>query len=154
MKCPFCQHDDSQVLDTRVSEDGAIRRRRRCASCDKRFTTYERIELTMPFLVKKNGSRTEFVSGKLRSSLMLALRKRPVPADAIDKAVASIEETLLTSGRREVETGFVGELVMQELKRLDKIAYIRFASVYKNFEDLAEFQDAIAEVGQERKPRP
>ena len=154
MKCPFCQHDDSQVLDTRVSEDGAIRRRRRCASCDKRFTTYERIELTMPFLVKKNGSRTEFVSSKLRSSLMLALRKRPVPADAIDKAVASIEETLLTSGRREVETGFVGELVMQELKRLDKIAYIRFASVYKNFEDLAEFQDAIAEVGQERKPRP
>jgi transcriptional repressor NrdR len=154
MKCPFCQHDDSQVLDTRVSEDGAIRRRRRCASCDKRFTTYERIELTMPILVKKNGSRTEFVSAKLRSSLMLALRKRPVPADAIDKAVASIEESLLTSGRREVETGFVGELVMQELKRLDKIAYIRFASVYKNFEDLAEFQDAIAEVGQERKPRP
>jgi len=154
MKCPFCQHDDSQVLDTRVSEDGAIRRRRRCASCDKRFTTYERIELTMPFLVKKNGSRTEFVSAKLRSSLMLALRKRPVPADAIDKAVASIEETLLTSGRREVETGFVGELVMQQLQRLDKIAYIRFASVYKNFEDLAEFQDAIAEVGQERKPRP
>ena len=153
MKCPFCQHDDSQVLDTRVSEDGAIRRRRRCASCDKRFTTYERIELTMPILVKKNGSRTEFMSSKLRSSLMLALRKRPVAAEAIDKAVAVIEETLLTSGRREVETGFVGELVMQQLKLLDKIAYIRFASVYKNFEDLAEFQDAIAEVGQERKPR-
>jgi transcriptional repressor NrdR len=154
MKCPFCQHDDSQVLDTRVSEDGAIRRRRRCASCDKRFTTYERIELTMPILVKKNGSRTEFMSSKLRSSLMLALRKRPVAAGAIDKAVAVIEETLLTSGRREVETGFVGELVMQQLKLLDKIAYIRFASVYKNFEDLAEFQDAIAEVGQERKARP
>ena len=154
MKCPFCQHDDSQVLDTRVSEDGAIRRRRRCASCDKRFTTYERIELTMPILVKKNGSRTEFVSAKLRSSLMLALRKRPVAADAIDRAVAAIEEALLTSGQREVETGFVGELVMQQLKLLDKIAYIRFASVYKNFEDLAEFQDAIAEVGQERKPRP
>lgn len=153
MKCPFCQHDDSQVLDTRVSEDGAIRRRRRCASCDKRFTTYERIELTMPILVKKNGSRTEFVSAKLRSSLMLALRKRPVAADAIDRAVAAIEEALLTSGQREVETGFVGELVMQQLKLLDKIAYIRFASVYKNFEDLAEFQDAIAEVGQERKPR-
>jgi len=154
MKCPFCQHDDSQVLDTRVSEDGAIRRRRRCASCDKRFTTYERIELTMPILVKKNGSRTEFMSSKLRSSLMLALRKRPVAAEAIDKAVAVIEETLLTSGRREVETGFVGELVMQQMKLLDKIAYIRFASVYKNFEDLAEFQDAIAEVGQERKARP
>ena len=153
MKCPFCQHEDTQVLDTRVSEDDSIRRRRRCASCDKRFTTYERIELSMPIIVKKNGSRTEFASSKLRGSLMLALRKRPVSAAAIDMAIASIEEKLLTSGQREVDTGHVGELVMQELKRLDKIAYIRFASVYKNFEDLAEFQEAIAEVGHERKPR-
>jgi transcriptional repressor NrdR len=153
MKCPFCQHEDTQVLDTRVSEDDSIRRRRRCASCDKRFTTYERIELSMPIIVKKNGSRTEFASSKLRGSLMLALRKRPVSAAAIDTAIASIEEKLLTSGQREVDTGHVGELVMQELKRLDKIAYIRFASVYKNFEDLAEFQEAIAEVGHERKPR-
>lgn len=152
MKCPFCQHEDTQVLDTRVSEEGdAIRRRRRCAQCDKRFTTYERIELSMPIVVKKSGSRTEFESSKLRSSLMLALRKRPVAADAIDAAIASIEEKLLTSGRREVDSVYVGELVMQELKRLDKIAYIRFASVYKNFEDLAEFQEAIAEVGQPRK---
>ncbi|GGE82652.1 transcriptional regulator NrdR [Massilia psychrophila] len=152
MKCPFCQHDDTQVLDTRVSEEGdAMRRRRRCASCDKRFTTYERVELTMPTVVKKNGSRTEFVPAKLRASLMLALRKRPVSAEAIDTAVATIEENLRTSGRREVDSGYVGELVMQELKRLDKIAYIRFASVYKNFEDLAEFQEAIAEVGQPRK---
>ncbi len=153
MKCPFCQHEDTQVLDTRVSEDDSIRRRRRCASCDKRFTTYERIELSMPIIVKKNGSRTEFAPSKLRGSLMLALRKRPVSAAAIDMAIASIEEKLLTSGQREVDTGHVGELVMQELKRLDKIAYIRFASVYKNFEDLAEFQEAIAEVGHERKPR-
>ena len=152
MKCPFCQHDDTQVLDTRVSEEGdAVRRRRRCASCDKRFTTYERVELTMPTVVKKNGSRTEFVPAKLRASLMLALRKRPVSAEAIDTAVATIEENLRTSGRREVDSGYIGELVMQELKRLDKIAYIRFASVYKNFEDLAEFQEAIAEVGQPRK---
>ena len=107
----------------------------------------------MPMLVKKSGSRTEFAVAKLRGSLMLALRKRPVSAEAIDKAIASIEEKLLTSGLREVDTNHVGELVMAELKRLDKIAYIRFASVYKNFEDLAEFQDAIAEVGQERKPR-
>jgi len=128
-----------------------MRRRRRCASCDKRFTTYERVELTMPTVVKKNGSRTEFVPAKLRASLMLALRKRPVSAEAIDTAVATIEENLRTSGRREVDSGYVGELVMQELKRLDKIAYIRFASVYKNFEDLAEFQEAIAEVGQPRK---
>jgi transcriptional repressor NrdR len=103
----------------------------------------------MPIIVKKNGSRTEFESSKLRGSLMLALRKRPVAAEAIDAAIASIEEKLLTSGRREVDSVYVGELVMQELKRLDKIAYIRFASVYKNFEDLAEFQEAIAEVGQQ-----
>ena len=152
MKCPFCQHEDTQVLDTRVSEEGdAIRRRRRCVQCDKRFTTYERIELSMPIIVKKNGSRTEFVSNKLRGSLMLALRKRPVSAEAIDAAVASIEEKLLTSGRREVDTGYVGELVMQELKRLDEIAYIRFASVYKDFKDLAEFQQALVEVGSSRK---
>ncbi|MFC5480786.1 transcriptional regulator NrdR [Massilia suwonensis] len=152
MKCPFCQHEDTQVLDTRVSEEGdAIRRRRRCVQCDKRFTTYERIELSMPIIVKKNGSRTEFASSKLRGSLMLALRKRPVPAAAIDAAVASIEEKLLTSGRREVDTGYVGELVMQELKRLDEIAYIRFASVYKDFKDLAEFQQALVEVGHSRK---
>jgi transcriptional repressor NrdR len=152
MKCPFCQSEDTQVLDTRVSEEGdSIRRRRRCAQCDKRFTTYERVELSMPIIVKKNGSRTEFESSKLRGSLMLALRKRPVPAAAIDTAIASIEEKLLNSGKREVDSGYVGELVMQELKRLDKIAYIRFASVYKNFEDLSEFQEAIAEVGQPRK---
>ena len=152
MKCPFCQHEDTQVLDTRVSEEGdAIRRRRRCVQCDKRFTTYERIELSMPIIVKKNGSRTEFASNKLRGSLMLALRKRPVSAEAIDAAVASIQEKLLTSGRREVDTGYVGELVMQELKRLDEIAYIRFASVYKDFKDLAEFQQALVEVGSSRK---
>jgi transcriptional repressor NrdR len=152
MKCPFCQHEDTQVLDTRVSEEGdSIRRRRRCAQCDKRFTTYERIELSMPIIVKKNGTRSEFESSKLRGSLMLALRKRPVSAAAIDAAIASIQEKLLNSAQREVDSGYVGELVMQELKKLDKIAYIRFASVYKNFEDLAEFQEAIAEMGQSRK---
>jgi transcriptional repressor NrdR len=152
MKCPFCKHEDTQVLDTRVSEDDSIRRRRRCNDCEKRFTTYERIELAMPVIVKKNGSRTEFESKKLRASLMLALRKRPVSADAVDLALRSIEEKLLTSGQREVPSGQIGELVMQELKQLDKVAYIRFASVYKSFEDLAEFQDAIAEVGSERRP--
>ena len=153
MKCPFCQHADTQVLDTRDSEEGdAIRRRRRCVKCDKRFTTFERIELVMPTVVKKDGSRTEYVAAKLRGSLMLALRKRPVAAASADAAILAIEEKLLTSGKREIDSGYIGELVMQELKRLDKIAYIRFASVYKNFEDLAEFQDAIAEVGNERKP--
>jgi transcriptional repressor NrdR len=153
MKCPFCQHVDTQVLDTRVSEEGdAIRRRRRCVKCDKRFTTFERIELVMPTVVKKDGSRTEYVAAKLRGSLMLALRKRPVAAASADAAILAIEEKLLTSGKREVDSGYIGELVMQELKRLDKIAYIRFASVYKNFEDLAEFQDAIAEVGKPPQP--
>ena len=152
MKCPFCQHEDTQVLDTRVSEEGdTIRRRRRCADCDKRFTTYERIELTMPAVVKKNGSRTEFDVSKLRGSLRLALRKRPVSVEAVEDAVRRIEENLLSSGKREVPSGHIGELVMLELKKLDKIAYIRFASVYKSFEDVAEFQEAIAEVGTERK---
>lgn len=153
MKCPFCHHDDTTVLDTRVSEEGdVIRRRRRCSNCDKRFTTYERIELTMPVIVKKNGSRSEFDVTKLRASLMLALRKRPVSAEAVDVAVQNIQEKLLSSGSREVVSGQVGELVMRELKRLDKIAYIRFASVYKSFEDITEFQDAIEEVGHDKKP--
>lgn len=153
MKCPYCHHDDTQVIDTRVSEEGdTIRRRRRCAHCDKRFTTYERIELSMPVIVKKNGSRTEFDPAKLRASMMLALRKRPVSAEAVDAALQRIEEKLLATGAREVVSGQIGELVMRELKRLDKIAYIRFASVYKSFEDVTEFQDAIAEVGRERKP--
>jgi transcriptional repressor NrdR len=147
MKCPFCHQDDTQVIDTRAPEDGnTIRRRRKCPHCDKRFTTYERIELTMPVIVKKNGSRTEFETAKLRASLMLALRKRPVSAEAVDGAIQRIEEKLLASGEREVVSGYLGELVMRELKRLDKIAYIRFASVYKSFEDVSEFVEAIQEV--------
>jgi transcriptional repressor NrdR len=154
MRCPFCHHEDTQVLDTRVSEEGdAIRRRRRCVQCDKRFTTYERTELMMPVVVKKNGSRSEFDPAKLRGSMMLALRKRPVSAEAVDAAIRRIEEKLLSSGQREIVSGQIGELVMRELKKLDKIAYIRFASVYKSFEDVTEFQDAIAEVGQERKTK-
>lgn len=153
MKCPFCQHGDTQVLDTRISDEGdSIRRRRRCTQCEKRFTTYERVELAMPVIVKKNGSRTEFDPSKLRASLMLALRKRPVSAEAVEAALHRIEEKLLSSGEREVLSGKIGELVMNELKRLDKIAYIRFASVYRSFEDISEFQDVIDEVGPEHKP--
>lgn len=150
MKCPFCQHEDTQVLDTRASDEGdTIRRRRRCIHCEKRFTTYERIELALPVIVKKNASRVEFDAVKLRASLMLALRKRPVSAEMVDAALQRIKERLLSSGQREVLTGYVGELVMHELKRLDKIAYIRFASVYKSFEDVAEFQDAVDEIDRE-----
>jgi transcriptional repressor NrdR len=147
MRCPFCHHPDTQVLDTRVSEEGdSIRRRRRCPDCDKRFTTYERIELALPTIVKKNGSRAEYDRAKLNASLMVAFIKRPVSAEAIEAAVARIEEKLLGSGTREVGSERLGELVMRELKKLDKIAYIRFASVYKSFEDVDEFADVIRDV--------
>ena len=147
MKCPFCGAEDTAVADTRLNDEAdVVRRRRKCNACDKRFTTYERIELAMPVIVKKNGSRTEFESSKLRGSLMLALRKRPVSADAVDAAMQRIEEKLRSSGEREILSGQIGELVMRELKRLDKIAYIRFASVYRSFEDIAEFRDVINEV--------
>lgn len=147
MRCPFCGHTDTQVIDSRVSEDGdTIRRRRRCLSCDKRFTTYERVELLMPSVVKRDGVRSEFDVRKLRGSLSLALRKRPVSMESIDAAVSRIEEILLTSGRREVSSQYIGELVMAELKKMDKVAYVRFASVYKSFEDIGEFVDAIREM--------
>jgi transcriptional repressor NrdR len=147
MKCPFCANPDTQVVDSRVSEEGdTIRRRRRCLACDKRFTTYERVELTMPTVVKRNGSRSDFDVSKLRGSLKMALRKRPVAVEAVDAAVARIEETLLTSGKREVPSASIGELVMAELKKLDKVAYVRFASVYRSFEDIGEFIDAIREM--------
>lgn len=143
MRCPFCGNADTQVVDSRVSEEGdTIRRRRRCLSCDKRFTTYERIELAMPTVVKRDGSRSDYDAAKLRGSLALALRKRPVSTEEVDAAVARIEETLLASGAREVPSEHIGELVMNELKRLDKVAYVRFASVYKSFEDIGEFVEA------------
>ncbi|CAD6523465.1 Transcriptional repressor NrdR [Paraburkholderia hiiakae] len=146
MRCPFCRHEDTQVVDSRVSEDGAaIRRRRRCPACDKRFTTYERVELAMPAIVKKDGSRTEFDRRKIAASMQLALRKRPVAADAIDAAVARIEYQLLGSGEREVRSERLGELVMGELRELDKVAFVRFASVYRRFEDVSEFEDVIEE---------
>ncbi|MGN6319003.1 transcriptional regulator NrdR [Trinickia sp.] len=151
MRCPFCRHEDTQVVDSRVSEDGAaIRRRRRCPACDKRFTTYERVELTLPAVVKKDGSRSEFDRRKIAASMRLALRKRPVSAEAIDAAVARIEYQLLGSGEREVRSDRLGELVMNELLQLDKIAYVRFASVYRRFEDVSDFEDVIEEF---RRPK-
>ena len=153
MRCPFCDHADTQVIDSRVSDDGdSVRRRRRCPNCDKRFTTYERIELSLPAVVKKNGSRVEFDRRKLRASLQLALRKRPVSAEQVDAAIHRIEEKLMSLGLREVASERVGELVMRELKKLDKIAYVRFASVYRNFEDIDEFNEVLDEV-RPRRPR-
>lgn len=152
MKCPFCGADDTAVADTRLNEEGDIvRRRRKCPACDKRFTTYERAEIRLPQVVKKNGSRTEFNRDKLRASLELALRKRPVPTESVDGAIAEIEEKLLSAGEREVTSQQLGELVMRELKRLDKVAYIRFASVYRNFEDVDAFSRAIREVSPSKK---
>jgi transcriptional repressor NrdR len=147
MRCPYCDHAETQVVETRESEEGdAVRRRRRCTACDKRFTTYERTALAMPVVVKKNGDRTDFDREKLRASMTLALRKRNVSVDLINASIARIEEKLFTSGVSEVSTSRIGELVMRELKRLDKVAYVRFASVYRQFEDVDEFSRLIKEI--------
>ena len=147
MHCPFCKHSDTQVLDTRVSEEGdVIKRRRRCEKCDKRFTTYERPELALPAIVKKNASRVEYNRSKIVGSMGIALRKRPVSAEAVEEAIRNIEERLLATGEKEVASDRVGELVMRELKRLDKVAYIRFASVYKSFADIESFESALKEL--------
>ena len=154
MKCPFCHHADTQVIDSRASDEGAvIRRRRRCLQCDKRFTTYERVELAMPTLIKRGGIRAEYDRDKLRASMLLALRKRPVPREAVDEAISRIEEKLISSAQREVKSEKLGELVMRELKRLDKVAYIRFASVYRSFEDVDEFAEVVKEVRPARRRR-
>ena len=148
MKCPFCSHPDTQVVETRESEDGGfIRRRRRCTSCDKRFTTYERPEVNFPAIVKKDGRRIEYERAKLLASMKLALRKRPVSTEQVDGAVERIEEKLLNLGLREVLSTRIGELVMLELKKLDKVAYVRFASVYRSFEDMDDFRTLVDEVG-------
>src|SRR5574344_3051690 len=147
MKCPFCSHSETQVVETRVAEDGSFtRRRRQCSACAKRFTTYERADVNFPMVVKKDGRRTEYNRNKLKASLALALRKRPVPAEAIDGAIDHLEEWLLSSGMRELPSSRIGEMVMQELHQLDKVAYIRFASVYRSFEDVNEFKDLVDAV--------
>ena len=152
MKCPFCGTPDTAVADTRINEDGDIvRRRRRCQSCDKRFSTYERAEIRLPQIVKKNGSRVDFDREKLSASLWLALRKRPVTVEAVDAAISRIEEKLLAQGEREILSEKIGEMVMRELRKLDKVAYVRFASVYRNFEDVDEFSDFVKEVS---RPSP
>jgi transcriptional repressor NrdR len=147
MRCPFCGHNETQVSETRVSDEGdVVRRRRRCLSCDKRYTTYERPDIEMPAVVKKDGSRVEFDRLKIRSSMMLALRKRPVSMEQIDAAIERIEEKLLATGAREILSTRLGEYVMRELKTLDKVGYIRFASVYRSFEDIDEFRNAVDEM--------
>jgi len=147
VKCPFCGHTETQVAETRLAEDGGfIRRRRMCLGCEKRFTTYERPEVNFPTIVKKDGRRIDYVSAKLRASFALALRKRPVGTEQVDSAIERIEEKLLNLGIRELPSSQLGEMVMRELKKLDKVAYVRFASVYRSFEDVDEFKTLVDEV--------
>ena len=147
MKCPFCGDDDTQVIESRVNEEGnAIRRRRKCSACDKRFTTYETAELHLPQVVKTNGTREEFSREKLRLSFSRALHKRPVPTEYVDRALDRISQKLLGLGEREVPARILGESVMHELKLMDKVAYIRFASVYRSFSDVDDFNDVIRDL--------
>ena len=147
MKCPFCQSDETQVIDSRDSDDGdSIRRRRKCVACNKRFTTYETVELRMPQVVKQDGSRAEFDLEKLRTGFMRALHKRPVPTQLVDEAIAMITQDVLALGVREIDSRRIGEMVMRELHKLDEVAYIRFASVYRSFEGVDDFRDVIKEV--------
>lgn len=149
MKCPFCSHAETQVVETRISEDGDfIRRRRQCAACEKRFTTYERPDVSFPAIVKKDGRRIDYKRSKISGSMSLALRKRPVSVEQVDSAIERIEEKLLSLGLKELPSNQIGELVMRELKKLDKVAYVRFASVYRSFEDVDEFRALVDEVRQ------
>ena len=147
MKCPFCGNLETQVVETRISEEADfIRRRRQCGACEKRFTTYERPDVTFPAIVKKDGRRIEYKRAKILGSMNLALRKRPISTEQVDSAIERIEEKLLSLGLKEVPSTRLGELVMRELKKLDKVAYVRFASVYRSFEDVDEFRALVDEV--------
>lgn len=144
MHCPFCSADDTRVIDSRVVDDGsAVRRRRECEACEKRFTTFERAELRLPLVVKKDGLRQPFNAEKLRSGMTKALEKRPVSAEQLEKAVQNILRAVQEQGESEVSADAVGELVMAQLQSLDGVAYVRFASVYRDFTDVDEFVAAV-----------
>ena len=147
MRGPFCGTDDTQVVDSRVNDEGnSIRRRRRCSECDKRFTTYESVELTLPQVVKQNGKREDFSRDKLHQSFSRALHKRPVPVEYIEQAIERIIQKVLAYGEKEITARELGENVMHELKKMDKVAYIRFASVYRSFSDVEDFHDVIRDL--------
>ncbi len=152
MHCPFCQANDTKVIDSRLVSDGAqVRRRRECVDCGERFTTYEVAELLMPRIIKSDGRRDGFVEEKLRAGLLRALEKRPVASEEVETAVNHIKQRLRASGEREVSSATLGEWVMEELRALDKVAYVRFASVYRNFEDMAAFAEEIKKLKKEDK---
>ena len=147
MHCPFCQHEDTRVIDSREAEDGAaIRRRRECEKCGERFNTFETVEIKLPAVVKSDGRREGFDERKLRSGVERALQKRPVASDAVDNVVREIVRQLRSVNEREVFSRLIGEWVMAELKRLDQVAYVRFASVYRRFEDVQAFREEIEKL--------
>ncbi|HYE37954.1 transcriptional regulator NrdR [Methylocaldum sp.] len=153
MRCPFCGAQDTRVIDSRLSQEGdQVRRRRECTECKERFTTYEAAELNMPRVIKGNGSREPFREDKLRAGILRALEKRPVGSDRIEAAINRIKKKLLARGEREVSSRLIGESVMQELSELDHVAYVRFASVYRSFEDVNEFREVIDRL--EKQPDP
>ncbi|MHB8405225.1 MAG: transcriptional regulator NrdR [Gammaproteobacteria bacterium] len=150
MHCPFCNHEDTKVIDSRLAGEGAqVRRRRECEKCGERFTTFETAELVMPRIIKSNGTREPFNEHKLRAGMMRALEKRPVSTEAIEAAIARITHKLQVTGERELRSLQVGERVMEELKALDEVAYVRFASVYRSFQDVNEFREEIQRLQDE-----
>lgn len=150
MYCPFCNHEDTKVIDSRLASEGVqVRRRRECEKCGERFTTFETAELVMPRIVKSNGTREPFDEHKLRSGMMRALEKRPVSTEDIEAAIAHITHKLRVAGEREIRSLQVGERVMEELKALDEVAYVRFASVYRSFQDVNEFREEIERLQDE-----
>lgn len=153
MRCPFCGAQDTKVVDSRLSGEGdQVRRRRKCVVCSERFTTFETAELSLPRVVKRDGTRVPFDGDKLRAGMLRALEKRPVSTDRLDAAIWRIQRRLMSSGDNEVPALRIGELVMEELRQLDQVAYVRFASVYRKFEDVAAFREEIERL--ERQPTP
>src|SRR5580658_171270 len=154
MHCPFCSHVETKVTDSRLAADGGqIRRRRECLSCGERFTTFETAELLMPRVIKSDGSREPFDEGKLKHGMLKALEKRPIASDAIDDAAGRIGHKLRVLGEREVPARQIGELVMDELRHMDEVAYVRFASVYRSFQDVEAFRDEIERLRHHRRRR-
>ena len=153
MYCPFCAHDDTRVIDSRVIEDGAtVRRRRHCDACGKRFTSFERAELRLPLVVKKDGTRVAFNVEKVRHGMQKSLEKRPVTADELEKAVNNVLKSVQESGDNEISAEIVGDFVMEQLRNLDGVAYVRFSSVYREFKDVDEFLTAVrAAIGSQQK---
>jgi transcriptional repressor NrdR len=150
MHCPFCDAEDTKVIDSRlVSEGNQVRRRRECMTCEERFTTFETAELVMPRLIKGNGNREPFNEDKLRAGMMKALEKRPVSLELVESSINHVKHELRATGEREIPSKLVGEMVMNELKKLDEVAYVRFASVYRSFKDLNEFREEIDRIAQE-----